>query len=268
MKIASLLSFLLLGLLPLDPLTLGSAFAHGPQIQITSDGGKIVTRQILVGDYTTPTPEASAYVMPVGLVQDLDFGPSWRPLAVSPAAPFGPGLAYGLDATFPTDSTLTVSFVEELTVWDGAAFVSAGEVELAALRTSNPNAGSLTGNAAVSGGVDASAEIAIGSTYGPNAHASITYALLGDGMSPAVEAADGIYRATLRVSSSDSSIAASEPYYLILNKGPAGQLVSAVSSLGIDPSSVQFLAIPEPSTLLIATLACGVTSLCRRGRLG
>ena len=44
-----------------------TAFAHGPQIQITNDNNKIVTRQLLNdGPYSdTLTPPKSVYVMPL-----------------------------------------------------------------------------------------------------------------------------------------------------------------------------------------------------------
>ncbi|MEM8864602.1 MAG: hypothetical protein AAGF31_03545 [Planctomycetota bacterium] len=231
------------------------ASAHGPQIQATNDGGKITTRQVLIGSYTPLTPETTVYVAPIGEVADFDFGPSLRALPdENPHHPFGPGVAYGLGGTFPANSTLTLTFVDELLQWDGGSFVSAGPTELAALRTSNPNGASLTGNVGISGSADPSVEVAIGASYGANAHASVTYVLLGDGVSPTSPTADGIYLAELQLSSSDAAIAPSDPFFLMLAKGSTSMLSEAVTSLGVDPAAVQFLAIPEPASLTL--MAC------------
>lgn len=232
-----------------------AASAHGPQLQITNDGGQIVTRSVLVNDYSALSDEKSAYVIPVTSVLDTDFPTSWRATAdESGAYPFGPGLAYGLGATFPTNSTLTISFLEELMLWDGGAFVSAGDVELAALRTSNPNASSLTGNTAVTGGPDWDAEVAIGDSYDSGAHASVTHVLLGDGVDPAAAVADGLYRAKLQIASSDASIAASDPIYLLLSKNANDQVGQAVASLGLPAGAVQYFTVPEPTTAALAAL--------------
>src|SRR4051794_39084843 len=77
-------------------------FAHGPQIQITNDGGKIKTRQLIAdGPYSNSlTAVKSVYVMPL-----LDFSGVWYsrpnsaidPILGVPAFPSGPGFAYGYD---------------------------------------------------------------------------------------------------------------------------------------------------------------------------
>lgn len=239
--------------------------AHGPQMQITVDSGKITTRNVLTNTYAPLTDEKRVYAMPVSLVQSLSFGPSWRATPdLNPSYPFGPGAAYGVGATFPTDSTITLSFLDELKVWDGSAFVSAGTTELAALRSGNPNASSLTGNAAFSAGPDVTTEVAIGASYTESAHASVSYVFLGDGTSPAAAVNNGVYLAALSWSSSDLSIAPSDPFYYVLNKGPATQLMSAIGSLGFAPSAVQYLAIPEPSAFVLAAL--GMVAASRRTR--
>ena len=241
------------------------ALAHGPQMQITVDGGKLTTRHVLTNVYTPLTDEKRVYAMPVSLVEDFDFGPSWRARPESnPAYPFGPGAAFGLGATLPTSSTLTLSFLSELQLWDGSSFVSAGATELAALRTGNPGPNSLTGNAAFSGGPDFTAEVNIGATYSESSHGSVTYVFLGDGVSPTAPVADGVYLATMGWSSSDPLIAPSDPFYLVLNKGSATELMSAISSLGFAPAAVQYLAIPEPSAFVLAIL--GLMTASRRTR--
>jgi hypothetical protein len=241
------------------------ALAHGPQMQITVDGGKLTTRHVLTDVYAPLTDAKRVYVMPVKFVDDLDFGASWRALPDSnPAYPYGPGAAYGIGATLPTNLTLTLSFLDELKVWNGASFASAGATELAALRTGNPGPTSLAGNAAFSGGPDVTAEATIGASYTEDAHASVTYVILGNGVSPAALVADGVYLATLGWSSSDPLVSPSDPFYYVLNKGPATQLMSAIGSLGFDSASVQYLTIPEPSALVLAAL--GMVAASRRTR--
>src|SRR5205809_8099819 len=77
-----------------------SAIAHGPQIQITNDGGKIVTRQLIAdGPYSNSlTAVKSVYVTPL-----LDFNGVWylppnssiAPILVGLAFPSGVGFACG-----------------------------------------------------------------------------------------------------------------------------------------------------------------------------
>jgi hypothetical protein len=230
-------------------------FAHGPAIQTTVDSGKIITRQVLIDTYEPLTAPTSVYVAPVNWVADIDFGPSWRATPeANPANPFGPGIAYGVGGTFAGGSVLTLSFVDELLRWDGVDFVSAGATELAALRTSNPNATALTGNKAISGSADPSAEVNVAATYTASAHSQVTYVLLGDGMTTSAPIADGVYLAKLQLTSSDPLVSPSDPFYYVLNKGSATQLMSAIDSLGFAPSAVQYLAIPEPSALVLAAL--------------
>lgn len=244
-------------------LVASSAAAHGPAIQATVDAGRITTREILVDHYEPLTAPKSVYVMPAQLVADVDFGSSWRATPdVNPANPFGPGIAYGLGATFPTNSTLTLTFLEELKRWDGSAFVSAGATELALLRTSNPGATSLAGNAGFSGGADPSATITIGASYTAEGHSQTTYVLLGDGVSPASAVADGVYLAKLDLASSDAGIEKSDPFYLVLNKGAGSRVAEAVASLGFDASAVQH--VPEPSAAVF--VAIGALALARRRR--
>ena len=52
-----------------------------------------------------------------------------------------------------------------------------------------------------------------------------------DGTIPAAAINDGVYLAKLGWSSSDPLVAPSEPFYYVLNKGPATQLMSAIGSL-------------------------------------
>ena len=243
----------------------GVASAHGPQMQITVTGGKIVTRDLMIDVFTPLTSPRSVYVMPAVEVADIDFPTAWRAGPdTNPVNPNGPGIAYGVGGTFAPGSTLTLAFLEELKLWDGTAFVSASATELAMLRTANPGPASLTGNAGFSGGADPSATITIPASYADESHNSVTYVLLGDGMNPASPVADGLYRTALRFTSSDAAVAPSDPFYLLISKRAETQLGAAIASMGVDPSAVQYLAIPEPSALVLAAL--GAVGLRRRAR--
>jgi hypothetical protein len=70
--------------------------------------------------------------------------------------------------------------------------------------------------------------------------------------------------ATLGWFSSDPLVAPSDPFYMILNKGPTTQLMAAIESLGFAPSAVQYLSIPEPSAFVLAAL--GLAAASRRMR--
>src|SRR5262245_62390680 len=108
------------------------AFGHGPQIQITNDGGKIVTRQLFLDGpyYNALSPSTAVYVMPVeesGGVWYSRPNSAIDPILQVPAFPSGPGLAYGYDLAdggpqlFEAGSVLSVGFTAGLKKWDGAA---------------------------------------------------------------------------------------------------------------------------------------------------
>jgi hypothetical protein len=239
------------------------ASAHGPQMQVTVTGGKIVTREVMIGVYSPLTAPKTVYAMPAALVTDNNFPTAWRAAPdANPANPFGPGVAYGEGGTFAPSTTLTLSFLDELKVWDGAAFASAGATELAMLRTSNPGPTSLTGNAGISGTSDPLATVAIPAMYTADAHASVTYVLLGDGANPASAVADGLYRAALQFTSSDTSVQPSDPFYVLISKGADTQLDAAIASMGVDAALVQ--AIPEPAAASLAALALSLLTGSRR----
>lgn len=69
----------------------------------------------------------------------------------------------------------------------------------------------------------------------------------GDGIIPA----DGIYLVPLELASSDSSIAPSQPLFLVYNNG----LDEAVHDAAIDWVETNLVPIPEPSTIVLWTIA-------------
>lgn len=271
-------------------IALSSASAHGPQLQITVDGGKIVPRSILNDHYEPLTTPKSVYVMEV-----LDYRGVWytRPETVlnptdHPIAPgqpkyySGPGIAYGIDQTFAVGSTLAVNFVTGLQSWNGADFVDAGSTELqyyrggsigAAGQLISPSASIQTSDGSPSPPLSF-APMADG--YTSEAHATARLRFLGDGTTTpegvgpqagtlASEPADGVYLASIVLSSDESGLADSDPFTFVMHKGvPWSEVSAAVSSLGVPNSAVQVLGVPEPSSLLMASL--GLLSFISRRR--
>ena len=253
-----------------------AARAHGPQIQITNENGSIVTREIhLEEPYTTLTPEKQVYVMPLLPFDGVWYSrPNNTPSATIPGAPqyaSGPGLAWGYDQvdggprTFEADSVLSVGFADGLQRWNGLAFGHAGVTELKAFRGSNVDVSSPLENFAITsdaGPFDSVSFAPIAADYGPGAHSSLRFALLGDGLSPTSTSPDGVYLLTLQASSTQAGLSPSDPYHFVLAKNAAAEDVfAAVQSLGVAPSLVQWV-VPEPGTLLLAL----VGSLALAGR--
>ena len=109
--------------------------AHGPQIQVTNTGNKIITRElILEGQYSTSlTSPKSVYVIPI--LQAVTGNPSTAYWTVMPnpaidsilgisGFQFGPGLAYGYGHTFDSGQHFNVNFMGSLKRWNGAVFVN------------------------------------------------------------------------------------------------------------------------------------------------
>src|SRR5262245_29057046 len=119
--------------------------AHGPQIQITSDDGRIVTRQLILdAPYSNALTDAkTVYLMPLAVFNGIWYS---RPNdAIDPilgvnAFPSGPGFAYGHDLVdggpqqFAAGSILSLGFVDGLRRWDGLGFADAGTTQLKAFR--------------------------------------------------------------------------------------------------------------------------------------
>jgi hypothetical protein len=247
-----------------------TASAHGPQIQITKDNNKIVTRQVIAEEpYSDSlTPPASVYVMPV-----LEFGGVWysrpnnKPSATIPGAPeypSGPGLAYGYDRAdggpqaFAEASVLSVTFTDPVKHWNGLAFVDAAGTQLKAFRGSNPTISMPAESFAITSDgppFDSVSFAPIAADYGADAHSSLQFALLGNGSSPTTASPDGVYLLGLQASSSQSGLNPSDPYFFVLYKNaPMSQVVAAVHSLGMTPSSVQWV-VPEPTCVTLAAFA-------------
>jgi hypothetical protein len=204
---------------------------------------------------------------------------AYDPILEGPAFPSGPGLAYGYDLAdggpqaFAAGSVLSIGFTAPLMKWNGSTFVDPGATQLKAFRGSNPNIASPPENLAITSDVgpfDILSLAAVAANYGadgPEVHASLRFAFLGDGSSPISPVSDGVYLLSMQLSSTQSGLAASDPYYFLLYKNAANAAVqSAVSALGIAASQVQWLAVPEPATGTIATIGLLLVSCWRRVR--
>lgn len=259
------------------------AMAHGPQIQVTLDGGKIVTRELVNdGPYSTLlTAPKSAYVMP--LFQYLGVWQSHPNNSMLPGDipefPSGPGLAYGFGydaatkpAPFPVGSQFALGFTDGLKRWNGTAFVDAGATQLEAFRGSGANLViARTTDVAPFANIKFPSVIspATGITFaaeGAEVHTSVSFRLLGDGASTTSALPDGVYLAGLQLASTDASVTASDPFYFVLSKNvPAAGIAAAAQSLGIPAGRVQML-IPEPISATAAALGAGGFWLCARRR--
>ena len=209
-------------------LAASAAWAHGPQIQITNSGNKIVTRELLLDGPYSPavTAPKSAYVM--GL---LPFSDVWYsrpngaidPITQLPAFPSGPGLAYGSDLAdggpqaFAAGSVLSINFADGLKRWNGASFVDAGVTQLKAFRGSNANITTPLENFGITtdaGPFDSVSLPAVAADYGAEGaevHNSVRFALLGDGASPTSSSPDGVYSLKMQLSSTQFGPGAFRP---------------------------------------------------------
>lgn len=228
--------------------------AHGPQIQLTAEGGKIVTRQVMIDDYVPVTPATSVYVLPTAQVSNI-----WVVQAPGTAGS-GPGIAPGVGfvdaASHPFKSgSYTTSFVDGLKKWNGASFVDAGDAQLQLYKTVSGNP--LTATTTDSGPF-ASLAYTLNVTS-DEAHTGMGYRFLGDGVSSTSTLADGVYLLSLKVSA--PSLADSDPFYFVLPKGvtpsEAGAATLAFAQQqGIAAGAVQAMtAIPEPASLALAGCA-------------
>jgi hypothetical protein len=256
--------------------------AHGPQIQITNDNNKIITRRLLLdGPYSNSlTSPKSVYVMPLSASDSVWYSRPNNdidPITLLPAFPSGPGLAYGYDLAdggaqeFAVGSIISVAFTDGLKLWNGASFVDAGATELKAFRGSNPNITTPVANFAItsdSGPFDSLSLAPVAAGYGAEGaevHGTFRFALLGDGSSPTSASPDGVYLVSLQLSSTQAGITPSDPYYFVLHKNASPTAISsAVESLGFSSSAIQY--VPEPSVAVLLTAGSGYLLALRRGK--
>jgi hypothetical protein len=251
------------------------AQAHGPQLQITGESGKITTRALLPDSpYGAITAEKSVYVIP--LKQNLG---AWyvRPNgATNPATQLpqfysGPGIAYGsaydpanpAAVDFEVGSQIRLAFLDGLKLWNGSGFQDAGPTELEAFRGSFalPTATARTSD---SGPFASIAYDPVNyALEGTDVHTTTRFRLLGDGASPAAGSSDGVYLARMQLTSTQLDMDPSEPFYFVMHKNaPRGVINAAVASLGVAPSLVQI--VPEPAAAALAVWVVSGLLIARR----
>lgn len=273
----------------------GTALAHGPQIQITFNPatGKIETREIISTD-SAPTAISSlkrVYVMPMlptGAEYFIRPDATPDPITTLPMHVSNPGFAYQYEsfvpgtgwshsgsATLPNlqGTSFSQSFTDGLKVWTGTTFVDPGPEQLQMDR-----GGTLAAPAALAKTTDSAPFetlplTAIGATASANPHHTIRYRLLGDGISSTAHGDDGVYLASLQISSSAAGVGASDPFYFVFFKNEDGHLgpehndlteaLQAAASLGFPSSLIQTHAlVPEPAG--VAGLVIAAAAFCRR----
>ena len=130
-------------------------------------------------------------------------------------------------------------------------------MEAKAFRGSAPSISGPPTNFAItsdSGPYDSLSLSAVAAGYGgdgPEVHASLRFALLGDGISPTSSVPNGIYLLSMQLSSTQPGLAPSDPYSFVLNKNmPWAEVEGAVRSIGVNSSFVQWV-VPEPTTTVL-----------------
>jgi hypothetical protein len=263
--------FALTGALALVSLT---ALAHGPQLQITRDGGKISTRSIFREEpYNRLTDTKSVYVIPL-----LETSGVWysRPNNAKssttglPEYTSGPGIAFGYAAAFDTGNHFNLNLIAGLMEWSGASFSDPGVEQLQAYRTNS--AGVIQSSAVTTDSLTVSdpATMAYGNISSINAgsHSGTSFRLLGDGAIPG-GGDDGVYLLTMTLSSTQSTVVDSDPYYFVLHKNAADADVEAavdelLYSLRIGSRYVQF--VPEPGSMTLALIGAAGVLLRQRSK--
>jgi hypothetical protein len=261
-------------------LAASSAFAHGPQIQLTFENDKITTRNIVAEE---PYSNSLTYPTSVYVIR-LSTSPATDPTGVFYVQPnntttSGPGLAYGYDQAdggppfLQAGSHFTLHLPEALRIWNGSGFVPTATEQIGFRRTGSP----LGADTAITGAVPASANFPdITHPYNTgspaqslNAHSSARFRLLGAGGDPLAATADGVYLLELQLSSTQTSpvLAPSDPFYFLLHKNASpgeidAALAGLLTDLGLGAGAVQI--IPEPSTWLLAATFLAAAASARR----
>jgi prepilin-type N-terminal cleavage/methylation domain-containing protein/prepilin-type processing-associated H-X9-DG protein len=255
------------------------AWAHGPQIQITGESGKIVTRQLFLdGPYSAAlTAPRSVYVMPLVDYLGVSYVRPNNVDFISPGLPefySGPGLAYGYGydaatkpAPFEPGSKFGLTFTAGFKRWNGGAFVDAGAAQMQAFTGvfTAPSGMAATTDAAPFARltIPAGADAVSYSSEGAEVHSTARFRFLGDGFTPS-SAASGVYLLSLQLTSTQVGMQPSDPFYFVLTKGsPPSSVNAAVASLGLSSSLVQY--VPEPASLTPIVTA-GVVCLAHRRR--
>lgn len=275
------------------------------QITFNPTSGKIETRQVVHsnssplpfyerGDVTAPA--ARVYVMPL-LDSQIPAGDGFytRPtdfrnaVTGQPQYPSGPGIAWryefqtagtgwSLDgsSSLPNlrNSNFGYQFLDGLKAWDGSAWVDPGTEQFQMFRGDGTTAfvpgttvNAITSDSAAFESMSL-ATINPASTPSPTSvpHQSVSYRLLGDGVSPGASSDDGVYLATMKLTSTavfgpnSTPVGDSDPFYFVMYKGrPLDEAMGLANALALAnniPLSQVQAAVPEPALVsLLAPLA-------------
>ena len=259
-----------------------SASAHGPQIQITGETGKIVTREIILDDpYSDSLRDPKlVYVVPMAQLNGVWYSQPTDeidPILMQVKFPSGPGLAYGYDQVgggpevFAAGTMLSENFIAGLKRWDGSAFVDPGTEQVGAFAGSQtaPADQAITSDSGPFAGITFPA---ISAGYDEDAHFEARFRLLGNGTNSLSPSQDGVYLLSLQVTSTQGGLAPSDPFYFLLRKNATDEaVVDAVKALtsahGIEPSLVQYVPEPPSLALFAAGVVCAIVMRrrsCRR----
>lgn len=255
-----------------------SAMGHGVQVQITfnQSSGEIETREIV---HTGSRPASitdlkRVYVMPLmPIIGGAGDGWYTRPAQEVngfgiPLHPSGPGITWQYDeaaqllgtgwsfsgsGTLPNlqNTNFGYAFTDAFREWNGSSFVDPGTEQAQVMRTDGISAPSGTANTSDSPGPYASMALGNITTKSINAHTSISFRLLGDGVSSsfggAADGNDGIYLLSLQLTSTAAGVGASDPFYFIMHKNRSLEdALTAAQALGFSPSLIQ--VVPEPAS--------------------
>jgi hypothetical protein len=143
----------------------------------------------------------------------------------------------------------TITFIDGLKKWDGAAFVDPGATQLQAYKSvSNFTTTTDAGGNSITWNINVTAS---------GSHSGMSYKFLGDGTSDTSGLGAGVYLASLKAS--HGTLIDSDPYYFLINQGAAPSTISqATASLaatkGIPAGAIQFL-VPEPASAALGATA-------------
>ena len=238
-------------------------WGHGPQIQLTAEAGKIVTRQVMLDDYTPITPATSIYILPITSNQWMVQPPG----TIGSGPGIAPGVGFVDAASHPFKTgNYTTSIVDGLKKWNGASFVDAGDTQLQMYKTVSGNP--LTATTTDSGPF---ASLTYPLTVdSEEAHTGMGFRFLADGVSNTNALSDGVYLLSLKIST--AGLNDSAPFYFVVPKGiypkEAGEVAVAFAhQQGIGSGAIQNMLIPEPASLALAVFAlCGIAAARRRVR--
>jgi hypothetical protein len=226
--------------------------AHGPQIQIGISNSQIITHGLFLDEpYQAATPAQRVYEIPLAQRALSDANDGWYAQPNAAYSFTGPGIAL-LDGNFVTGSVLSLAFTDGLKIWNGSGFVDPGTEQIDAYRGATHTAGAVTTDA---GPFNSYSFTAVAGTA--DEHKTAFWRLLGDGLSPNTASDDGVYLLSLRLVTDQNGIAASAPYYFLLNKNASTVDESAALSY------VNANLVPEPVAGILIAIG-GLVATSRR----